>query len=473
MVLLWHQRLAHASLPVVRYFLSTLKPNFNFTGITNIDFCDVCVRTKLTHKVFDKIRVRPTRPAEVIAADIIGPISPATVSTGFKFILTVIDVYTKYARVFVLRKKNETGQYIKVFFDMARAQFPGQGQIKTLCTDNGTEFTSEAVKKLLREYGVDHKLSEPDISAHNGVIERFNRTLEVKTRSILAESGFPSTFWGLAVGAAEYLYNRTPHSAIDFDIPYTRWMGVPPTIDNIAVFGSVVYQLQKGVPQGRKFAETSRLSFLVGYTDSGYFVYDPQTCKTTMACNVKIDESRLYRHIYPTSAGELQWEIRVRETTKRGQSEADHDHSVVTADVHAPAEGDTQRMQIAQPFESELLCPQPPHTGTIRQNDNTDRHFTNKDRKYKVTVTDAPDTDSEETHWSDSDMSSDEQEEQLHSPRTQPSQISYRSVELSDCSLPLIDEGTQALQQETADFKEEVQVHVTTGGGGEIHRRKV
>ncbi len=110
---------------MVRHFLSQLQPNLKLEGITNIDFCDVCVRTKLTHKTHDKLRVLPTRPAEVIAADIIGPISPATVSTGFKFILTMVDVYTKYARIFLLRRKCETVQYIKVFFDMARAQFPG------------------------------------------------------------------------------------------------------------------------------------------------------------------------------------------------------------------------------------------------------------------------------------------------------------------------------------------------------------
>ncbi len=91
---------------------------------------------------------------------------------------------------------------------MARAQFPNQGQIRCFWTDNGTEFTGVAVQNLLREYGIEHKLTEPDISAHNGVIERFNRTLEVKTKSLLAESGFPLTFWGLAVGAAEYIYNR-------------------------------------------------------------------------------------------------------------------------------------------------------------------------------------------------------------------------------------------------------------------------
>ncbi len=459
MVTLWHQRLAHASLPVVKQFLSQLQPTFKCTAITNIDFCDVCIRTKLTHKTHDKIRVRPTRPAEVIAADIIGPVSPVTLSTGFRFILTMIDVYTKYARIFLLKRKCEAGQYVKVFFDMAKAQYPGQGQLKWFCTDNGTEFTSEAVKRLLREYGVEHRLSEPDISAHNGVIERFNRTLEVKTRSLLAESGFPSTFWGLAAGVAEYLYNRTPHSAIDFEIPYTRWTNTAPRIDDIAIFGSVVYHLQKGTPQGRKFDETSRLSFLVGYTESGYLVYDPHTGKTSMACKVKIDESRLYRHIFPPSTQDLQWDIRVSSAVQRQQKQMHPVESVVTAEVHVPPENVTQT-------SSTLPSSGDPSHQSITIELSQDVPFSpnqsrSKNKKYRVTVKDAPDTDSEEKVSSDSEISSDEEHGDQNPSLGHSSLTSYRSIDLSDCSLPRLQADTQPSLESTAEPSNGVQLHMT------------
>ncbi len=160
--ILWHKRLAHASLAVIKHFLYVFKPTEKLIGISNIDFCDVCVWTKLTQKAHDKVRVTPTRPAEAIAADIIGPILPTTAHTGYKYILTMMDVYTKYGRIFLLRRKSETVRCIKVFFNMVRAQFPTPEQMKWLSTDNGTEFVNEAVKKLLREYGIEHRLSEPD-----------------------------------------------------------------------------------------------------------------------------------------------------------------------------------------------------------------------------------------------------------------------------------------------------------------------
>ncbi len=192
-VLLWHRQLAHASLPAVKQFMSSFEPNIKISGINNIDFCDVCVRTKLTTKAHDQIRTLPTRPAEIIAADIIRPISPMT-SNRYKFVLTMIDVFSKFAQTFLLRRKSETAQYIKVFLDMTRAQFPNHGQVWLFTTDNGTEFVNAAVQKLLREYGIEHRVTELDVSAHNGVVERFKQTIEVKTKSLLAESGFSLNF---------------------------------------------------------------------------------------------------------------------------------------------------------------------------------------------------------------------------------------------------------------------------------------
>ncbi len=220
-----------------------------------------------------------------------------------------------------------------------------------------------------------------------------------------------------------------------------------------------MYHLQKGTPQGRKFAETSRLSFLVGYTESGYLVYDPQTCKTSMACNVRIDESRLYRHIYPISTGELQWDIRVFTGTQRRQREAGQDSSVVTAEVHIPAEDLPQTSSVTQPSED-------PSQQSIMIELSQDVPFTpsqstRKSRKYKVKVTDAPETDSEEIASSDSDMSSDEEAQQQTPPLGHSSLTSYRSIDLSDCSLPLLGDGTQSSLDGATKQNEGVELHVT------------
>ncbi len=50
---------------------------------------------------------------------------------------------------------------------------------------------------------------------------------------------------------------------------------------------------------GKKFETASDLFFLVEYTDTGYLLFDPRTKERVQGCNMKIDESRSYRDIYP------------------------------------------------------------------------------------------------------------------------------------------------------------------------------
>ena len=105
--------------------------------------------------------------------------------------------------------------------------------------------------------------------------------------------------WGLAVHTACYLYNRTPHSAINFVTPYEKLYGKIPDLSNIRVFGTRVYVLDELVPKGHKFAPRSNICYLVGFTNTGYVVFEPSTKKTFNTCNVKFDEEKLYKNDFP------------------------------------------------------------------------------------------------------------------------------------------------------------------------------
>jgi len=88
-----------------------------------------------------------------------------------RYLLTCIDVFSKYARVEPL--KNKSGSTLTIAFSkMIETQ-----QCKLLQTDKGTEFLNEPFQKLLREKKIRHYTSEnDDIKA--SVVERFNRTLK-------------------------------------------------------------------------------------------------------------------------------------------------------------------------------------------------------------------------------------------------------------------------------------------------------
>ncbi len=91
----WHRRLGHPSVQVLRKMLQ--KQGMQVIPSSQL-VCDVCLRTKLTQKVYDKMRDEAIRPGEIISADLIGPIQPMSVPNNFRFVLTVIHHYTRFAR---------------------------------------------------------------------------------------------------------------------------------------------------------------------------------------------------------------------------------------------------------------------------------------------------------------------------------------------------------------------------------------
>lgn len=92
---------------------------------------------------------------------------------GKKFILTVIDVLSKYAWAYPLASKSgsEVAAAFQKIFETGRAP-------RKIQTDAGKEFLNTPLKKLLARYGIQHFVTHSETKA--AVIERFNRTLKNK-----------------------------------------------------------------------------------------------------------------------------------------------------------------------------------------------------------------------------------------------------------------------------------------------------
>jgi hypothetical protein len=91
----------------------------------------------------------------------------------YKYILTCIDVLSRYAWALPLKNKSATT------VRDALEQIFSERRPKTLQTDKGTEFKNAIVQAFLRQQGVRFFTSEsPDVKA--ALVERFNRTLKEK-----------------------------------------------------------------------------------------------------------------------------------------------------------------------------------------------------------------------------------------------------------------------------------------------------
>ena len=94
-------------------------------------------------------------------------------NNGYKYLLTCIDIFSKYAWVVPLKTKQ--GQELVKAFRIILSS--GRKPIK-LQTDQGTEFLNRVFQKFLRENGIGFCTVNSRLKA--SVVERFKRTFKNK-----------------------------------------------------------------------------------------------------------------------------------------------------------------------------------------------------------------------------------------------------------------------------------------------------
>jgi hypothetical protein len=113
-------------------------------------------------------------PGESLQADLI-EMPDAVINHGTHYVLTVIDVYSRFAWGIAL--KNKTEAIVLNGFVMVLNQL-GDKKVMNLQTDNGSEFKNHLFENFLKEKGIKHNTSFPGDHNVQGIIERFNRTIK-------------------------------------------------------------------------------------------------------------------------------------------------------------------------------------------------------------------------------------------------------------------------------------------------------
>ena len=106
-------------------------------------------------------------------ADLADLSSIAKYNDRYKFLLTCIDVFSKYAWVIPLKNKSSKS-IVAAFTKIFEKRKPSNLQ-----TDKGSEFLNESAQKLFKDNSINFYTTEnEDIKA--AVVERFNRTLKTR-----------------------------------------------------------------------------------------------------------------------------------------------------------------------------------------------------------------------------------------------------------------------------------------------------
>jgi transposase InsO family protein len=92
-------------------------------------------------------------------------------NSGFKFLITCIDVFSKFAWVIPIRNKSAD-----VVLNGFREILKGKRKPDKLQTDRGTEFINSKFAKLLKENNIQLYSVNSELKA--SVVERFNRTIK-------------------------------------------------------------------------------------------------------------------------------------------------------------------------------------------------------------------------------------------------------------------------------------------------------
>lgn len=120
----------------------------------------------------------------------------------FAYILTVIDVFSKFAWAIPLKTKK--GKDVA----MALSQVLEESSCRALQTDKGKEFYNSEVQTLLKKHSVHHfSTNNEDIKA--SIIERWNRTLKTKLYRWFTASN--SNSWAKVLSEIVNAYNMTIH----------------------------------------------------------------------------------------------------------------------------------------------------------------------------------------------------------------------------------------------------------------------
>ena len=140
-------------------------------------------------------------PNERISMDIIGPLMDS--ERGNKYMLVIGDHFTKYTQVFPMKDQTAETVANKLVFGW----FQYFGEPLELHTDRGTNFESNLIKEICKIYSIWKSRTTPYHPQADGMIERYNKTLEDN----ISKYGEKKNDWDEVGMLMTCAYNATVH----------------------------------------------------------------------------------------------------------------------------------------------------------------------------------------------------------------------------------------------------------------------
>ena len=197
-----------------------------YYGITRYDVdvllnCDVCkslkkqpiTKTCESNQIYSLL--------ERVVVDLIDFNKWSSINHHYSYIFTAIDHYSRYAlAVPIINKSAESTKdafihILKIFRNP-----------KSIVSDNGREFSNELINNYLSEREIPYLHGHPYTPRHQGVIERFNRTLKRIILSEMRSRNVPEGCWSVVLQESVEKYNIREHYSHGFS-PGSLFLNFP------------------------------------------------------------------------------------------------------------------------------------------------------------------------------------------------------------------------------------------------------
>ncbi|GJT41635.1 retrovirus-related pol polyprotein from transposon TNT 1-94 [Tanacetum coccineum] len=260
---LWHRRLSHLNFGTIndltKLDLVDGLPKFKY-GKDHL--CSACERGK-SKKASHPPKLIPSdySKLELLHMDLCGPMRVASVN-GKKYILVIVDDFSRFTWVYFLRSKDETPEIIKKF--IAQAQLNYKAKVCKIRTDNGTEFKNATLKAHYEKLGIMQQFSIARTPQQNGA-EAVATTCFTQNWSIINTR-----------------HNKTPYELL---------RGRKPNVEYFHMFGSLCYPTNDRDDLG-KMKPKADIGVFIGYSETsrGFRIYNRRTKRIMETIHVKFDE---------------------------------------------------------------------------------------------------------------------------------------------------------------------------------------
>jgi DNA-directed RNA polymerase beta' subunit len=192
----WHRRLGHASKGVMeRIHRENRARHLDYApGLVDCEECRIAKAKRLTPV---RRELNSNRKfGETLSLDI--DEFPVQSIEGYKYRLDIIDHATSWIWSVGLIRKNDFEAGLKWVLNEVK------DTIKEIRADGAREFHGQVMKDLAMTYRFNLKRTNRYVHEQAGKVERIHQTIDGAVRTVLKQSGLPSSYWYMA---SEYVHS--------------------------------------------------------------------------------------------------------------------------------------------------------------------------------------------------------------------------------------------------------------------------